>query len=118
MWAARSAAQCSPSSIWAGMNRPSRTPRKRGDRVRLARLELHIGNILYRQDRFAEALESYKAAYSEFRKRGEAEDVAIALRNLAVCYISLDVFAQALQTYQEARSYCEQHGMPLLVAEA
>ena len=91
---------------------------KHGDRVRLARLELHIGNILYRQDRFAEALESYKAAYSEFRKRGEAEDVAIALRNLAVCYISLDEFAQALQTYQEARSYCEQHGMPLLVAEA
>ena len=34
-----------------------------GDRLRLARLDANMGNILYRQDRFEEALELYQRAY-------------------------------------------------------
>ncbi len=88
------------------------------DRLRLARLDLHVGNILYRQDRFEEAVKLYRRAYREFHRRGEAEDVAVALRNMAVCHISLNEFARALETHEEARRYSERHAMPLLVAEA
>ncbi len=93
---------------------------RHGDRLRLARLDINMGNILYRQDRFEEALESYHNAQAGLAPLDEAEksqDVAVVLRNMAVCYISLNQFARALETYREARAYCEQHGMPLLVAE-
>jgi len=37
-----------------------------GDRLRLARLDANMGNILYRQDCFEEALELYQRAYRAF----------------------------------------------------
>jgi len=91
---------------------------KLGDRLRLARLDSNMGNILYRQDRFEEALKYYQRAFEEFRRHSEPQDVAITLRNMAVCFISLGDFTKALQTYEEARDHCERSGMPLLVAEA
>ena len=92
--------------------------RRHGDRLRLARLDSNLGNVLYRQDRFHDALKLYRRAHAYFRKAGETQDVAIALRNMAVCYISLNRFAEALKVYREARRYCERHGLLLLVAEA
>jgi tetratricopeptide (TPR) repeat protein len=89
-----------------------------GDRTRLARLDTNMGNILYRQDRFNEALECYRRAYEEFSRNGEPQDVAITLRNMAVCYISLADFGKAMATYEQARAHCERNGMPLMVAEA
>jgi len=88
------------------------------DRLRVARLDLNLGNILYRQDRAEKALLLYLRAYREFQRRGEPQDFAIALRNLTVCYITLGQFARALAVYRRARSYCERSKMPLLVAEA
>ncbi len=44
--------------------------------------------------------------------------VAIALRNLATCQIQTCDFREALDTYRQAREYCDRHDMPLLVAEA
>ncbi len=89
-----------------------------GDRLRLARLDTNMGNILHRQDRFEEALRCYRRASREFKRQGEPQDVAIALRNMAVCHISLGNFSKALATYQIARSHCERNGLMLLVAEA
>ncbi len=89
-----------------------------GDYLRLSRLESNIGNILYRQDRFEEALESYQRALEGLERLGEPQDVGITLRNIAVCHISLSNFGLALQTYQRARDHCERHGLTLLVAEA
>ncbi len=89
-----------------------------GDRLRLARLESNMGNILYRQDRFEAALEHYGNALEEFKLQGELQDQAIALRNAAVCFISLGEFDKALSTYREARADCERIGLTLLVAEA
>ncbi len=88
-----------------------------GDRLRLARLDLNVANVLYRQDRFEEALTLYRASLQEFRRRGQPQDVAIALRNRAVCEISRNDFAAALRTYREARAFCERHRLPLLVTE-
>lgn len=89
-----------------------------GDRLRLARLDANFANVLYRQDRFEEALALYRRAYRTLVKAGAPNDVAIALRNLAVCLISLNLFDQALATHQQARRYSERHNLPLLVAEA
>ena len=74
--------------------------------------------MLYRQDRFEEALELYRRAYAAFLEIGEPQDVAIALKNMATCQISLNEFQEALETYREARACMRGARMPLLVAEA
>lgn len=88
------------------------------DRLRLARLDLNVANVLYRQDRFEDAHRLYGAALREFRKNGDPQDVAAALENRAVCEISLNDFDAALASYGEAREHCERHRLPLLVAVA
>jgi tetratricopeptide (TPR) repeat protein len=92
--------------------------KKHRDRLRLARLDLNLGNIYYRQDRFDKALQLYHAAYRQFQRSGDPQDNAIALRNIAVCHISLNQFARALDAYVQARFYCERHSLRVLVAEA
>ena len=89
-----------------------------GDELRLARLDLNLGNIYYRQDRFSEALDCYKRAYRVVLDHHDREGLAVVLSNLAVCLISVGEFPEALRTYQEAREVCEKHGMPRLVAQA
>jgi CHAT domain-containing protein len=89
-----------------------------GNELRLARLDINTGNIYYRQDRFAEALECYQRAYRVVLEKGNSEGIGVVLGNLATCFISLGDFPQAMQTNQHAREYCDQHGMPLLRAQA
>lgn len=89
-----------------------------GDTLRLARLDGNVANLLYRQDRFAEALPLYQLAESEFRAGGQPRDVAAVLRNKAVCELSLSRYDDALATHEEARAFCERHGLAVLAAEA
>ncbi len=91
---------------------------EQGNTWRLARLEINIGNIYYRQDRFKEAVECYERAYAGLLDKKDAEGSAAVLSNLATCYISLNDFQRALDSYQKARDCCEQNGMPLLVNQA
>ena len=88
------------------------------DRLRLARLECNVANIYYRQDHFDEALEHYRHAASELRDIGTGEDVAIALRNMAVCLISVGRFDEALEVHTETREFCDRQNLPLLAIEA
>jgi len=89
-----------------------------GNTWRLARLEINIGNIHYRQDRFAEALACYERAYQGLPAEEDPEGIAAVLSNMATCCISLNAFPKALDSYQKARRFCEEHGMPLLVTQA
>lgn len=89
-----------------------------GDELRLARLDINLGNVYYRQDRFSEALDCYRRAYRVVLDRHDTEGIGVVLSNLAVCLISVGDFADALQTYQQAREACGKHGMPRLVAQA
>lgn len=91
---------------------------EQGNEWRLARLEINIGNIYQRQDRFAEALEHYQRAYDDLIARDDAEGLAAVLSNLALCCIFLNDFPKALDFHQKARRHCEQKGMPILVAYA
>ncbi len=89
-----------------------------GDHLRLARLELNVGNIYHRQDRFAEALRAYEEAYERLLQLGNDEGIAVASSNMAMCLINLNDFERALETHRRNRAFCDQHGMPRLVALA
>jgi CHAT domain-containing protein/tetratricopeptide (TPR) repeat protein len=88
------------------------------DPWRLARLEINVGNIYHRQDRFEESIAHYERAYTQLMPYKDTEGIAVVLSNMAVCLISLNDFPRALATYQRARLFCQQHKMPLLVAQA
>ena len=85
---------------------------------RLARLEVNVGNIFHRQDRFEEALVHYERGYEGLLAHQDAEALAVVLSNMATCLITLNDFPRALATYERARAVSEQNGMPLLVAQA
>ncbi len=91
---------------------------REGDALRLARLELNVGNIYHRQDRFEEALACYERGYEQLLPHRNAEGIAVALGNMAMCLIPLNDFARALETYERARAYCQEQGMPALVSLA
>src|SRR5256884_9562281 len=88
------------------------------DSWRMSRLEINVCNIYHRQDRFEETIAPYERAYAGLMPYKDAEGIAVVLSNMAVCLISLNDFQRALVTYQEARSFCQQNNMPLLVAQA
>jgi CHAT domain-containing protein len=88
------------------------------DPWRLARLEINVGNIYHRQDRFEESIAHYESAYAGLLPYKDAEGIAALLSNMAVCLISLNDFPRALTSYQKARSFCLQNNMPLLVSQA
>jgi CHAT domain-containing protein len=88
------------------------------DPWRLARLEINLGNIFHRQDRFEEAIAHYERAYGGLLPYKDAEGIAVVLSNMAMCLISLNDFPRSLDCYQKAREACEQYGMPLLRDQA
>ena len=93
---------------------------KQGNQWRVARLNLNVGNILDRQDRFFEALQYYKRAYKYLLENGkhDPEAVAVALHNMAVSYVSLNDSRKAEATYEKARSFAAAHGLSVLVGQA
>jgi tetratricopeptide (TPR) repeat protein len=91
---------------------------REGDELRLARLEINVGNIHHRQDRFAEALACYERAYERLVPFKNVEGIAVALGNMAMCLITLNDFPRALETHRRARAFCQEHGLPRLVALA
>jgi tetratricopeptide (TPR) repeat protein len=91
---------------------------RENDELRLARLELNVGNIYHRQDRFAEALRCYQRSYEGLAPHKSVDGIAAALSNMAMCLISLNDFSGALETHSRARAFCQEHGMPTLVALA
>jgi tetratricopeptide (TPR) repeat protein len=88
------------------------------DGLRLARLDANLGNILHRQDRFEEALVLYRRAEQSLLRFDAADDLAILLNNIAVCYIGLREFPPALETYRRLRAYSEQRNLHLLTVQA
>ncbi len=106
------------SRAFAASERARKIFADEGNTWRLARLEINIGNIYSRQDRFLEAIDCYQRAYQGLLKENDAEGTAAALSNMATYYISLNDFPKALAAHKQARQFCEEHGMPLLVSQA
>jgi CHAT domain-containing protein/predicted negative regulator of RcsB-dependent stress response len=89
-----------------------------GETRRIATLENNVGNIFHRQDRFKEAMLHYERACDTFHHHQDWEHVAMVLSNMAMCLISLNDFSRSLDCHRRARELCQQHNMPLLVAQA
>ncbi len=89
-----------------------------GDQRRLAHLQINLGNIYHRQDRFDEGLANYQNAYEMLLPLRDTEGLAVALYNISVCLIGLNDFGRALATYERAREMCIGDGMTLLVGQA
>jgi len=79
------------------------------DSWRLARLEINVGNIYHRQDRFEESISHYENAYRSLMPHKDTEGLAVLLSNMAVCLISLNDFPRAL-----ASSWLHAKSIPLL----
>lgn len=88
-----------------------------GDALRLAILEHNLANVLFRQDRWPEALAAYQRAQQAFQELDRAHDAAICQRNIAVCHISRHDFAAALAAYEATRAYCVAHGLGRIVLQ-
>ena len=88
------------------------------DSWRLARLEINVGNIYHRQDRFEESIAHYERAYTGLMPYKDGEGMAAIFSNMAMCLINLNDFPRSLDCYQKARELCKLNGMPLLVAQA
>jgi len=89
-----------------------------GDQLRLARLDINIGNLLHRQDRFDEALAHYDQAYASLEPLRDSDGIISALHNKAVTLTALNEFHQALAAYRAARQICLDRDMPVAVAQA
>ena len=90
--------------------------KKHDDLLRLARLDTNVGASCHRQDRFQEAIALYQRAYAEFDRQGQVLDTAIVLRNLGVCYISLNQFSEALRSPTASRRQAEDAVFAQIVA--
>src|SRR5262249_42858917 len=88
------------------------------DTVRLARLEINVGNIFHRQDRFGEALDCYERAISQLSPDKDNEGMIAALHNAAVCLIMLNEYERAESAYHQVSSLCRQQSLPLALAQA
>jgi len=88
------------------------------DELRLARLELNIGNLYYRQDRYQQAMEHYALARQRLASSDQPQDFAAVLSNSAVCLSSMGRLAEALAEYREAQAWCGANGLALLAAAA
>ncbi|HWX54030.1 MAG TPA: CHAT domain-containing protein [Verrucomicrobiae bacterium] len=88
------------------------------DDLRLARLDINVGNILHRQDRFHEALSVYQRAFSQLFPDKDVEGMIAALHNAAVCLIMLNEYEKAEDAYQQLRRFCQERGGPLAMAQA
>src|SRR5215472_16137602 len=88
------------------------------DTIRLARLEINVGNIFHRQDRFREALDCYERAYSQLLPDRDPEGLIAALHNIAMCLIMLNEYERADSAYAEVIKLCREGKLPLAMAQA
>ena len=88
------------------------------DAVRIARLDVMIGNLLHRQDRFAEAMVCYERAHQALTLLGDGDGVLSAIHNKAVTLTTLNNFRDALAAYTEARRLAVDRGLDQAVGQA
>jgi len=105
---------------YAAASEASSIFQEEGNDWRLARVELNTGNIFDRQDRFDEALDCYERSYRGLLpyQDQDPEAVAVVLHNMAGCFVCLNDFHAAVDTYEKARAYAVQNDLPVLVGQA
>src|SRR5215207_8962064 len=73
-----------------------------GDLLAAGKVELNMGNLCGRRDRYGEGLAFIKSARERFLAVGDSRQLALAENSLAVTYTSMQDFRSAEQLYREA----------------
>jgi tetratricopeptide (TPR) repeat protein len=93
-----------------------------GDRRRLARLEINLASVWFREDKFSETLAAVERAEAGLRAcdpgQEDTEAWAAIRVTRAVVLINLTRFEEAERAYEEARDYAREHGLQGLAAQA
>ncbi|HVA63412.1 MAG TPA: CHAT domain-containing protein [Terriglobales bacterium] len=93
-----------------------------GAQHRLARLDINLASVWFREDRFVDALAALdraQAGLEESREGSEDHEAWAAIRvTRAVVLINLARFEEAEAAYQAARDYSLAHELPGLAAQA
>ncbi len=85
---------------------------KAGDVRYLCNLKIALGNFYYRLNRFAESLDYYDRAR---RMTDNPFQIAAIGLGRANALTDMNRFDEALQSFEETKRYCEQHGLNLWV---
>lgn len=89
-----------------------------GETKRLARLDINVANIFYRQDKYREALDYYQRALWQLLPEKDNEGIIAAQHNIAVCLMMLNDYEGAQATYEELRKFSSSRRVPLAIAQA
>src|SRR5262249_33327755 len=85
--------------------------------VRAARVDVNVGNLYHRLNRLEEALDCYERAAVCLETSDDREATAGVLINRSVVLMLLYRFDDALQGFQRAHAYCEEHGLRVLATQ-
>jgi tetratricopeptide (TPR) repeat protein len=83
---------------------------KENDREYLTNLEIGLGNLYYRLDRFSESLDHYDRAVA-----AEGSPVALAAAGMGRAHVLTDMnrFEEAIAAFEATKRHCERHGLAL-----
>jgi CHAT domain-containing protein len=84
----------------------------------LTTLEIALGNIYYRLDRFTESLEHYRRAQNMLEKTDNYLAIAAVGLNRAQVLTEMNRFDEAVQSFEATKEHCERHSMTLWAAIA
>jgi CHAT domain-containing protein len=87
------------------------------DKRRFGHVQINLGNIFHRQDRFEEALACYEKAYKTLVPLKDSEGLAVVSNNMSACLITLNDFDRALSIYKRARRLCVKYKISLLLTQ-
>jgi CHAT domain-containing protein len=97
--------------------RAARRALSKGEPLYLAQLEVNVGNVYYRLDRYKKALEHYDRARAIFQAAGEDALRAIVDMSRANVFTELDRADEALALANEVAEISEQAGWSLYAAQ-
>ncbi len=81
-----------------------------------AKVRANLGNVSFQRADYLAALDAWRAAQDEFRRRGQAPAVAQLEVNIANALVHLNRLPEALDRYDSARRELEQLGNETVVA--
>jgi CHAT domain-containing protein/tetratricopeptide (TPR) repeat protein len=92
--------------------------RELGEDLRLARLEVNVGNLYQRLGRMADALASYDLAMPQLEASQDFEAAAVVAINRSVVLMLLYRFDEAMEGLRRAREFCESNDLRSTASQA
>jgi tetratricopeptide (TPR) repeat protein len=84
----------------------------------LSRLEIALGNVYYRLNRYNESLYHYDVAWKALENTDDVLGVASIGLNRAYVLTEMNRFDEAVESFELTKEHCERHGMTLWAAMA